>query len=58
VYRLLGREGLGVEEMPPVDQPVGQTVGYHIRSGDHDITPYDWQQYLDFADRHLARAGG
>jgi hypothetical protein len=58
VYRLLGREGLGVDEMPPVDQPVGQTVGYHIRSGGHDITPYDWQQYLDFADHHLARAGG
>lgn len=58
VYRLLGREGLGVDEMPPVDQPVGQTVGYHIRTGDHDITPYDWQQYLDFADRHLGRAGG
>jgi hypothetical protein len=54
VFRLLGREGLGVEEMPPVNQPVGKTIGYHIRSGDHDITPYDWQQYLDFADRHLA----
>ena len=57
VFRLLGREGLGVEEMPPVNQPVGKTIGYHIRSGDHDITPYDWQQYLDFADQHLAQDG-
>jgi hypothetical protein len=55
VFRLLGRVGVGVEEMPPVNQPVGQTVGYHIRSGGHDITPYDWQQYLDFADRHLCQ---
>jgi hypothetical protein len=54
-YRLLGLPGLGVKEMPAVDTPVGQTIGYHIRSGDHDITPYDWQQYLDFADRHFGR---
>lgn len=55
VYRLLGLPGLGVGEMPAVNAPVGQTIGYHIRSGDHDITRYDWQQYLDFADRHLRR---
>jgi hypothetical protein len=53
VYRLLGRTGLGVDAMPAVNQPVGQTVGYHVRVGDHDILPYDWQRYLDFADRHF-----
>ena len=54
-YQLFGRTGVGVEEMPAVNHPVGHSVGYHIRSGDHEITPYDWQQYLDFADRHLRR---
>ncbi|MCS6850942.1 MAG: acetylxylan esterase [Gemmataceae bacterium] len=53
VYRLFGKEGVGVEEMPPIDRPVGQFVGYHIRSGGHDVTAYDWEQYLNFADRHL-----
>lgn len=53
VYRLLGLPGLGVEEMPGPDKPVGETVGYHLRTGEHDITGWDWQQYLDFADRHL-----
>lgn len=53
VYRLLGRTGLGTDQMPPVDQPIGQTVGYHIRSGGHALTRYDWERYLDFADRHL-----
>ncbi|MEO2047848.1 MAG: acetylxylan esterase [Pirellulales bacterium] len=53
VYCLLGLAGLGVEELPPVDHPVGETIGYHIRTGDHEIAPYDWKQYLDFADRHF-----
>jgi hypothetical protein len=53
VYRLLGTPGLGATSMPEVNQPVGHTVGYHIRSGIHDVTQYDWDQYLQFADRHF-----
>jgi hypothetical protein len=55
VYRLLGRPGLRVSQLPPVDQPVGDTIGYHLRSGIHDVTTFDWNQYLDFADRHFSR---
>jgi hypothetical protein len=53
VYRLLGAGGLGVEEMPPVNTPVGETIGYHLREGRHAVTDFDWQQYLRFADRHF-----
>lgn len=58
VYRLLGTDGLGGEEadknMPAVDEPRNQgTIGYHIRSGGHNVLEYDWLQYLDFADRHF-----
>jgi len=53
VYALFGLEGLGVEEWPAPDTPVGETIGYHVRRGEHDLTAYDWAQYLDFADRHL-----
>jgi hypothetical protein len=56
VYRFFGKTGLGVEEMPAVETPVGQTIGYHNRRGVHGLNDYDWQQFLNFADRHFADA--
>ena len=54
VYKLLGTEGLGgVAEMPAPDTPVGKTIQYHNRTGAHDITGYDWDQYLRFAKEHF-----
>ena len=55
VYQLLGTDGLGASSMPAPDTPVGGTLGYHLRDGRHDITEWDWQRYLDFADRHLGQ---
>ena len=55
VYALFGKKGLGVTAMPPLDTPVGDTIRYHNRTGKHDMTAYDWAQYLDFADRQWLR---
>ncbi|MFK8111083.1 MAG: alpha/beta hydrolase family protein [Rubripirellula sp.] len=58
VYRLLGTNGLGGSK-PPAKQPAADTpiktgaIGYHLRTGKHDLAEYDWSQYLDFADLHL-----
>lgn len=53
VYDLFGPGNLDVEEMPAPGSAVISRMGYHIRSGPHDITLFDWQKYLDFADIHL-----
>jgi len=53
VYRLLGTSGLPVKAMPPLDRPVHGTIGYHVRSGGHGVTDFDWTQYMDFADKML-----
>jgi hypothetical protein len=55
VYRLFGKRGLTVGYMPPPDVSVGESIGYHIRAGNHDITDFDWKQYLNFAEKHFGR---
>ena len=54
VYRLLGAGGLPADDMPAINSPVMGTIGYHVRSGEHDVTAFDWACYLNFADRHFA----
>jgi hypothetical protein len=54
VFDLYGKSGLAQSDMPPPNHPLQEGhVGYHIRAGKHDVTLYDWERWMDFADRHL-----
>jgi len=52
-WKIFGLTGLGTQEMPAVDTPVGQTIGYHVRTGRHEMLAYDWHRFADLADRTL-----
>ena len=54
-YLLYGLKGLTADEMPEPDTPVQGVVSYHIRTGKHNITTYDWDQYIRFADEQVRK---
>jgi hypothetical protein len=55
VFDLFEKRGYGTAEQPASNTPVGDTIRYHLRAGKHDVTRYDWEQYLPFARRIFAR---
>jgi hypothetical protein len=51
-YALFGHAGFGENEMPALDSPtLRDRTAYHIRRGSHNLTPYDWKCFMDFADK-------
>jgi len=58
VYRLFGLPGLGTEEWPAPGQAAsGSAMAYHLRDGGHDLTAWDWERYLGFAEAHWSGGG-
>lgn len=55
VYRLYGSKGLELTEMPGENQGCIGDLSFHYRSGKHDQTEFDWQQYFNVADKYLKR---
>ncbi|MGE5557528.1 MAG: alpha/beta hydrolase family protein [Bacillota bacterium] len=54
VYHLFGLKGLEINKMPLPEQPVHNGfIGYHLRTGKHDLTEYDWKRFMDYADRFI-----
>lgn len=54
-YELFGEAGLGVTDMPPVETPVGNFIGYHMRKGKHGLIDYDTERFIDFAQKHFSK---
>ena len=54
VYEFLGKKGLTSPDLPEIRKPIlTSDVGFHIREGGHSIDPYDWEQFMKFADHHF-----
>ena len=55
VYQLYGLKGLGEEQLPLYNKPIYNAIGYHIRTGKHDVTSVDWTFFIEFADKHFKK---
>lgn len=53
VWTLFGKIGVGTADYPAVGEVVGETIGYHVRPGKHDLLAEDWRRFADFADRQF-----
>lgn len=53
VYKLFGKEGIPSNKMPETNEPTQNTVAYHVRTGKHDVTDYDWEQYIVWAKKFV-----
>lgn len=57
VYQLFGLQGAGATQMPEAEKPLHTGyIGHHIRIGTHNLTEYDWDCYMDFADKHWKKS--
>ena len=53
VYHLYGMKTNLAKEMPGVDQQrIQYPLGFHHRAGKHDMTIYDWKQFIRFAKEY------
>jgi len=56
VYSLYGLKSKLPEVPPGLNTPVIESpLAYHNREGKHDMTVYDWKQFIRFADFHFGR---
>jgi hypothetical protein len=53
VYQLLGKQGLGTDQMPAAGQAILHTIGYAMHAGGHGTLAADWDQFLKFMQMHL-----
>ncbi|NMB97158.1 MAG: hypothetical protein GYA02_11200 [Clostridiaceae bacterium] len=54
VANFLGKKGfVHPDRLPQTDDIFHEgTIGFHMRSGEHFHSRYDWQRYMDFMRRH------
>jgi hypothetical protein len=53
VFKLLGRESLGTDQIPAAGRPILRTLGYAMHSGGHGTLPADWPIFLQFMQMYL-----
>jgi hypothetical protein len=56
VYGLYGLKSALPLHPPGINEPIIRSpIAYHNREGEHDLTVYDWSNFIKFADYHYKR---
>jgi hypothetical protein len=59
VYGLYGLKSALLQAQPTLNSPIIESpLAYHNREGKHDLTIYDWKQFIRFADYHYNKKEG
>ncbi len=53
VFELFGKKGIEMNEMPPAETPIMNTLGYYMHKGGHGPIPSDWEIYVQFMEKHF-----
>ncbi len=53
VYGIFGYDQDFPETLPPADKPYDGITAYHLRSGPHDITAFDWHMFIRWCNKWL-----
>lgn len=52
--KVYGIQGLSTDKITEIDTPCNDgNVGYHVRTSPHNILKYDWNAFMDFADKYF-----
>ncbi|MFD3003048.1 acetylxylan esterase [Pontibacter toksunensis] len=55
-YNLYKKPSALSPEPPAINSPIiNSYLGYHNREGKHNLTAYDWQNFIQFADYHFTK---
>ena len=55
VYRLFGKQGLDVEQLPAAGKAVLHDMGYEMHDGGHGTVPSDLDVYIEFLKMHMQK---
>ena len=55
VYELLGKKGLGTNELPPMETPlISGEIAFRQHSGGHTVGP-NWPVFIQYAEKYFAK---
>lgn len=54
IYNLYNKKGIIYEDFPKVNEKLHNgNIGYHMRSGSHSLTRYDWHCFMEFIKKKM-----